>query len=875
MEDWNFIRLRGFVKLHLRLRKKGRRGKYQKDFRGGCGGAIYRRYLKYIRMDGGSGSQWVLYERGDCIPSGDEQGLHFKIIFDKKCKGLVIWDGARGERRSGEVNCWRDHQTSGLSLAGFAFPDPTFGAGPEPLMGVSSNPLLQRLVQSTNRRSRSVPHENPTVPPNSNPSLTAQIASLIDSGHLKKAVTLLFSSSTPFPVDIYAELFRLCSAKRALVEARKLESHLLTSRPSPPIFLLNRALETFAKCGSIRDARKLFDEMPCRDGGTWNAMITAYAQAGRSETTLRLFSSMRASEVLPTEITFANVLGSCAALLALLLARQIHGLIVKIGFYCNVVLGSSLVDIYGKCRIIGDARRAFDEIPTPNSVSWNVIVRRYLEMGQEKDAVVMFFQMIRKKDTPLSFTFSNVLIACSSISALNEGQQIHNIAVRTAFEQDDVVTNALINMYAKCGCLEDAHLLFNRARSRNVVSWTSMVSGYAINWRIDEARMLFNQMPERTVVSWNAMLSGYTRLFCWDEALDFIYLMRQATGDVDDVTLQLILNVCSGLSYLKLGKEVHGFIYRHGFHSDPFIGNVLLNMYGKCGSLRSAHHWFLQMGHQQDKVSWNALITSYARHGQSEEALRIFSEMQWEMSLCEFTFSTMFAACANIFALDQGKEIHGYMTRHGFEIDIVIKGALLDMYSKCRCLDYAIKVFEQDGPRDTVVWNSMIFGCAYNGRGSDAFELFESMCNEGFDADNATFLGVLLACIGEGCVDLGRQYFSSMAEKYGTIPGVEHYECMIELFGRHGVMDELEDFIQRMPFEPTVPMWTRVFDCCREHGNPRNDMRRRVERETASSLYTGLWEALGQRAIHKVTRNDQFCPFVVAIDMQGGHALKR
>ncbi|KAL5993895.1 hypothetical protein ACLOJK_038252 [Asimina triloba] len=122
--------------------------------------------------------------------------------------------------------------------------------------------------------------------------------------------------------------FVTCStskAKRALVEAQKLESHLLTSQPSPQIFLLNRDLETFAKCGSIRDARKLFDEMPCRDGGTWNAMITAYAQEGPSETTLRLFSSMRASEV----------------------------------------LGNSLVDIYGKCQIIGDVQRAFDEIPTP------------------------------------------------------------------------------------------------------------------------------------------------------------------------------------------------------------------------------------------------------------------------------------------------------------------------------------------------------------------------------------------------------------------------------------------------------------------------------------------------------------------------------
>lgn len=550
-------------------------------------------------------------------------------------------------------------------------------------------------------------------------------------------------------------------------------------------------------------------------------MIASYAQAGCAEDALLLFSCMNASGVVANEITLVSVMGSCGVLFAISLARQIHGLVIKFGFCWNVILGSSIVDVYGKCRVMSDARRVFEEISTPNEVSWNVIIRRYLEMGEGEEAVVMFLHMIRKNVRSLNFTFSNALTACASIGALKEGCQIHGIAVKIAFEVDDVVSTSLIDMYVKCGGLGDAHRLFDQPGSRNVVSWTSIVSGYAICGRIDEAQRLFNDMPERNVVSWNAMLAGYTRFFLWEEALDFIFWMRRETNAIDQVTLGLILNVCAGISNLKLGKQVHGFVYRHGFFTNVFTGNALLDMYGKCGSLRSADHWFFEMGHWRDRISWNALITGYARHRQSEEALKIFSEMQWETTPNEFTFSTIFAACANIFTLDQGKEIHGYMIRHGFETDIVIKGALVDMYSKCRCLEYAIKVFKEEGARDVIVWNSMILGCSYNGRGSDTLELFDLMQKEEIGADNITFVGVLLACISEGFVDAGKKYFDLMSDKYSVIPRAEHYECMIELFCKHGIMDGLEDFVGKMPFEPTVPMWTQIFDACREHGNSR------------------------------------------------------
>ncbi|KAL4596040.1 hypothetical protein ACB092_12G135200, partial [Castanea dentata] len=469
-----------------------------------------------------------------------------------------------------------------------------------------------------------------------------------------------------FRYSLYVHLFQIFSSNHAIVEARKVESHLLTFSPTPPVFLLNRAIETYGKCG-------------CLMGGTWNAMITASMQGGCPEKALSLFSDMNRSGVYVSEVTFTSVLGSCGAVLALCLSRLVHGLIAKYGFVANVILESSVVDVFEKCQVIKDGRRMFDEIKNPITVSWNVIVRWYLMM----DAVFMFFQIFQTAVRPFNFTFCNALNACSSIFALKEGKQIHGVAIK-------------------------------------------MGSGLRI-------------------------------------------FMRNTTKDIDYVTIGLILNVCAGLSDVEVGKQVHGFIYQNGFPSNLVVGNAPLDMYGQCGNLRSAGVC----------VSWNVLLTSYARHGLSEQAMAIFSKMQWETR----------------------------RSKNGYEMDIVIRGALVDMYSKCCCLEYAFTVFEEAASQDVILWNSILFGCSHNQRGRVILELFRLMEEE----------GILLACMYEGLVELGTQYFNSMSNKYCVMPRLEHYGCMIELYSRYGHINELEEFI-KIPFEPTVPMLTKVFDICRKYG---------------------------------------------------------
>ncbi|XVF37049.1 hypothetical protein REPUB_Repub19eG0112400 [Reevesia pubescens] len=680
-------------------------------------------------------------------------------------------------------------------------------------MAVSASSILKRVLQHINHK--------PQNQSNSLNSITQSIFNHLKSGRLQQAVSILFASPEPFPYPLYAHLFHLCSAKKAIVEARKVESHLLTFSPFPPVFLLNRAIETYGKCGCLVDARELFDEMPERDGGSWNAMITSYARNGLQEKALCLFSEMNIEGIVPNEISFASVLGSCGVVFELGLSRQVHAMVVKYGYCKNVILESSLVDVYGKCGVISEARRMFDEIENPTDVSWNVIVRRYLEVGDGKEALFMFFKMFREEVRPLNFTLSNALVACSSMSALEEGMQIHGVVVKINFGKDKVVSSSLIGMYVKCGRLESARTIFDQLGPKDLISWTAIMSGYAMSGKSREARELFNMMPERNVISWNAMLAGYTRFFQWEDALEFILLMRRMTKDIDHVTLVLILNVCAGLSDVELGKQVHGFIYRHGFFSNIFVGNALLDMYGKCGTLNSARVWFYQMSKGRDTVSWNSLLTSYAQHYRSEQAMTFFSEMQWESKPSKFIFGTLLAACGNISALNHGKQIHGFMVRNGYELNMVIRGALVGMYCKCRCVSYALMIFKEVDSRDVVLWNIMIFGFCHNGRGRDVLGLIGLMEEEGVKPDHVTFHGILLACICEHEAELGKQYFNSISNDYCIIPRMEHYECMVELYRRCGFMEELEKFIKSMPFEPTVAMLTKVFDACIKHGAVR------------------------------------------------------
>jgi pentatricopeptide repeat protein len=219
-------------------------------------------------------------------------------------------------------------------------------------------------------------------------------------------------------------------------------------------------------------------------------------------------------------------------------------------------------------------------------------------------------------------------------------------------------------------------------------------------------------------------------------------------------------------------------------------------------------------------ASWNAIIAGFSQNGHGEEALRLFQQMQLaDVSLDSKTFASILPACANLAALEQGMEIHENIIRSGFESDVTVMNALIDMYGKCGNIKKAHHLFGKMHQQNVVSWTTIIAVYAMHGCGKEAIKLFEQMKLSGMNPNHITFVNILSACSHAGLVDEGYRYFRSMSEDYHITPAMEHYRCMVDLLGRAGCLDEAHNFINKMPIKPDASLWSCLFSACKIHNN--------------------------------------------------------
>jgi pentatricopeptide repeat protein len=468
--------------------------------------------------------------------------------------------------------------------------------------------------------------------------------------------------------------------------------------------------------------------------------------------------------------------------------REIHGQIVKLGFESNVFVGTAVVDMYAKCGRVDVARQMFDLMPVRNIVSWTAMVAGYAQNGQAEEANRFFNQIHQAGMKPNELTFVSVVNACAILMDLKFGKQVHAYMIRSGFQCQVSVCNAIVTMYAKCQTIEDALYVFDKMQERDLISWNAMIAGYAYNGRCEEA-------------------------------LKLSFQMKQIGVKLNQFTYASILSVSSSLPAFEEGKQLHGHIIQTGFDSNAFVGSALVDMYAKSGSIQCARQVLDKMP-EQDVISCNAMIAGYVQYGYGEEALKLFCQMQHTgLESDEATFASIVSACANLAVLEHGRHIHAHIFCIGFESSMSVVNALVTMYAKCGDIEDARKVFEKMIERDVVSWNAMIVGHAQHGDGVEALRLFDQMLLTGIRPDAITFLGVLSACSHIGLVDRGHYYFHSMRHEHNITPRMDHHACMIDLLGRAGCLDEAEDFINKMPFQPDVSIWVALLSACRVHGN--------------------------------------------------------
>ncbi|XP_020086163.1 pentatricopeptide repeat-containing protein At3g57430, chloroplastic-like [Ananas comosus] len=499
----------------------------------------------------------------------------------------------------------------------------------------------------------------------------------------------------------------------------------------------------------------------------------------------------------PDSVSILNLLPAICEYSALLLCREVHGLVIR---RCLLaVVANGLVDTYCKCGSTVVARKVFDRLAgSRDGVSWGTMIAGYVYNSRYRDALELF-QESRRLNVKLNrVSVVSALSAAAETADLDMGMSIHSYAVEEGVYFDVAVKTALVTMYAKCGEMEKAELLFDGIQKRDIIAWSAMVSAFVQTGCPRKAISLFQEMQ-----------------------MDGIRPNR--------VTLVSVLPACADLPDLNLGKSIHCFALKSKPDRvlDVSLGTALVAMYAKCGSFRSARTLFDGLLHK-DVVTWNALINGYAQAGEAEKALQVFHQLQsigQHPDSC--TMVGVLPACALLNAIREGACMHGMVIKYGFESDLHVKNATIDMYAKCGDLPSSETLFlETKFYEDVISWNTMIAGYMHNGQASEAIATFHQMTSENIEPNLVSVVSVLpatgyLAALKEGLA------LHSYVIRLGFESHVPVGNCLIDMYSKCGKLDYACNFFNQMMYKDIVS-WNVMLAGYALHG----------EAESAISLFS-------------------------------------
>ncbi|GJY43703.1 pentatricopeptide repeat-containing protein DOT4, chloroplastic [Tanacetum coccineum] len=548
----------------------------------------------------------------------------------------------------------------------------------------------------------------------------------------------------------------------------------------------------YVSCGDLEQGRRVFD-MFCdnvvKDNVfLWNFMMNGYVKIGEFSECLCLFERMMALGVQPDSYTFSGVF-KCVGLVGdgdVRLGDMVHGCVVKSGFGFESSVVNSMIAWYFKCGNVDSARKMFGGLCERDVVSWNSMISGYVACGLAEKGFRVFVEMICDEVTVDLTTMVNVVVACANMCDVKLGRSVHGYAVKGGFGKEMKFGNTLCDMYSKCGDMDAAMQVFENMDERSVVSWTSMIAGYARKGQSDEAIGLFLDMKKERVKP-------------------------------DTFTVTSILHACASNGSLEKGKEVHSYIRDNQIESLA-VSNALMDMYAKCGNMDESYSVFSEMPFR-DIVSWNTMIGGFSKNCLPSEALDLFIEMQGEVKPDHVTMTCILPACASLASLKKGQEIHGYILRNGLSSDQYIINALVDMYVKCGGLSLAKSLFDMTVAKNLVTWTVMIAGYAIVGLGHEAISTFKQMRDQGINPNEASFTSILYACGHSGLFQEGWKFYNMMVNDFKIEPKVEHYSCMVDLFSRAGKLSEAYKFINTISakIKPDATIWGALLCGCRFH----------------------------------------------------------
>lgn len=401
-------------------------------------------------------------------------------------------------------------------------------------------------------------------------------------------VEMLLEGHVPDKFTISAVL-SACSDLGHLPLGLQLHSWAIRSGLDSDVCVGCSLVDMYRKCGagrSLSDSRKVFDRMPSHNVMSWTAIITGYAQCDKSKEAVELFLKMIQGPVRPNHLTFSIVLKACASSINVETGMQVYSHAVKLGMSGDSCVGNSLINMLASSGRQEDARKAFESLFENSIVSYNTIPNAYPKNLNSEEAFLLFHQIEGTGIGPDAYTFASLLGAASNVGAIHKGELIHGRIVKSGLELNECICNALISMYSKCGNIEAALRVFEQmGDKKNVISWTSMIMGFARHGFAEKALETFGKMLE-------------------------------LGSRPNEITFVAVLSACShvglvsqGKRYFELMQKDHGIIPRMEHYA------CLVDLLGRSGSLFEAFEFISSMPFQADALVWRTFLGACLVHG--------------------------------------------------------------------------------------------------------------------------------------------------------------------------------------------------------------------------------------------------------------------
>ncbi|XVE64366.1 hypothetical protein DITRI_Ditri07aG0095100 [Diplodiscus trichospermus] len=378
----------------------------------------------------------------------------------------------------------------------------------------------------------------------------------------------------------------------SLLLGKQLHSWVIRSGFALDVCIGCSLVDMYAKCtvdGSLDDARRVFDRLENHNVMSWTAIITGHVQCGgRDKEAVELFCKMMESPVLPNHFTFSSVLKACGNLSDSHIGEQFYAHSVKYGFASDDCVGNSLVSMYAKSGRMDNAQKAFESLFEKNLVSYNTIVNAYAKNFNSEGAFELFHEITDTGIEVNAFTFASLLSGAANVGAIGKGEQIHARLLKSGFQSNQHISNALISMYARCGHIDAAFQVFNEMSDRNVISWTSMITGFAKH--------------------------GFAT-----RALEIFHKMLEAGIRPNDITYIAVLSACSHAGLVSEGWEIFKSMHeKHGIAPRMEHYACMVDLLGRSGSLREAIEFINKMPCTPDALVWRTFLGACRIHHDKE-----------------------------------------------------------------------------------------------------------------------------------------------------------------------------------------------------------------------------------------------------------------